>query len=137
MGFANFGVLSFTDQSRVSNFVTYLEQGKVMTTRCKKCGRRFFPPRADCPDCIGSEVAWFVIEGAGNLATYTTVNYGPSGFENDAPYTLALVDFPDGLRVFGRLSKEIATGDIKVGIKLKASATALAKDRIGYEFQRA
>ena len=137
MGFANFGVLSFTDQSKVDNFVTYLEQGKVMTTKCKKCGHRFFPPRADCPDCLGSEVEWVAIEGTGNLVTYTTVNYGPSGFENDAPYTLAIVDFPDGLRVFGRLSKEITPGGIEIDMKLKPAVSALGKDRIGYEFQKA
>jgi len=136
MGFANFGVVSFTDQSKVADFVTYLEQGKVMATRCKKCGHEYFPPRADCPDCIGSEIEWFPIDVAGKLATYTTVNYGPSGFENDAPYSLAVVDFPSGLRVFGRLCREIDPADIKVGMELKLAPAALAAERIGYEFRK-
>jgi uncharacterized OB-fold protein len=137
MGFSNFGVVSFTDQSKVADFVTYLKQGKVMTTKCKQCGRMFFPPRADCPDCVRSEVEWFAIEGSGKLATYTTVNYGPSGFENDAPYTLAIVDFSDGLRVFGRVSKDINPAEIKVGMDLKVAPSALASDRVGYEFKKA
>jgi uncharacterized OB-fold protein len=137
MGFSNFGVVSFTDQSKVADFVTYLKQGKVMTTKCKQCGRMFFPPRADCPDCVHSEVEWFAIEGSGKLATYTTVNYGPSGFENDAPYTLAIVDFSDGLRVFGRVSKDINPAEIKVGMDLKVAPSALASDRVGYEFKKA
>jgi len=136
MGFENFGVVSFTDQSKVADFVTYLEQGKVMATKCKKCGKQFFPPRADCPDCIGSEVEWFPIEGPGKLATFTTVNYGPSGFENDAPYTLALVDFPGDLRVFGRVCKEIDPAEIKVGMELKPVPATPATDRIGYEFRK-
>ena len=137
MGFANFGVVSFTDQSKVSDFVTYLEEGKVMTTKCKKCGSRFFPPRADCPDCINSEVEWFAIEDTGKLVTYTTVNYGPSGFENDAPYSLAIVDFSDGLRVFGRICKEIDASEIKIGMELKLAASASGTERVGYEFRKA
>ena len=125
MGFANFGVVSFTDQAKVADFVTYLEQGKVMATRCKKCGHEYFPPRADCPDCIGSEVEWFAIEDAGKLATYTTVNYGPSGFENDAPYTLAIVDFPSGLRVFHlpRVKSGHSTGALFAAMDFSLRAT--------------
>ena len=115
MGFEKFGTVSFTAETKAADFVTYLEQGKVMTTRCKKCGTSYFPPKMDCPKCSSSDVEWFEIKGDGKLLTYTIVNYGPTGFENDAPYTLAIVDFTDGLRVFGRLSRDIKESDIKVG----------------------
>ena len=135
MSFENFGVVSFTAETKASDFVSYLEKGKVMATRCRKCGTNYFPPRLDCSKCLGSDVEWFEIKGNGRLVTYTIVNYGPTGFENDAPYTLAIADF-DGVRVFGRLSKGIKESDIKPGMRLKVLPVKLPGDRIGYEFQK-
>ena len=135
MGFDNFGTVSFTTEAKAVDFITYLEQGKVMTTRCRECGTRYFPPKMDCPKCLSSDVEWFEIKGPGKLLTYAIVNYGPTGFENDAPYTLAIADF-DGLRVFGRLSRDIEEGDIKVGMELKIVPVKLPNNRVAYEFQR-
>ena len=135
MSIENFGVVSFTTETKASDFVDYLEKGKVMATRCRRCGTNYFPPRMDCPKCIGSDVEWFEIKGNGRLVTYTVVNYGPTGFEEDAPYTLAIADF-DGLRVFGRLSKVLKESDIKPGMDLKVLPVKLSGDRIGYEFQK-
>ena len=137
MGFENFGTVSFTSEAKTVDFVNYLEQGKVMTTRCRKCGTQYFPPKLDCPKCLLSDMEWFEIKSNGELITYTIVQYGPSGFEDDAPYTLAIADFEDGLRVFGRLSKNIKESDVKPGMKLKMVPIKLPQDRISYEFQQA
>lgn len=137
MGFENFGRVSFTTEAETAEFVDYLEQGKVMTTRCKKCGTNYFPPKMDCPKCLSSDVEWFEIKNNGKLITYTVVQYGPSGFEDDVPYTLAIGEFGDGLRIFGRLSKNIEEGDIKPGMELKVVPVKLPENRIAYEFQQA
>jgi len=137
MGFENFGTVSFTSETRTADFVDYLEQGKIMTTRCKDCGTYYFPPKMDCPSCIHSEVEWVEIKNDGVLVTYTVVHYGPSGFEDEAPYTLAIADFGDGLRIFGRLSKTIEEGDIKSGMGLKMVPARLPENRISYEFLKA
>lgn len=135
MGFENFGTVSFTTEAKATDFMTYLEAGKVMATRCKKCGASYFPPKADCPRCLSSDVDWFEIKGKGKLASYTLVNYGPSGFENDAPYILALGEF-DGIQIFGRLSRDIEEKDIKVGMSLVVSPVKLPDNRIAYEFKK-
>jgi len=136
VSFENFGVVSFTTETKASDFVDYLEKGKVMATRCRRCGTNYFPPRMDCPKCVGSDVEWFELKGTGKLVTYTVVNYGPTGFENDAPYTLAIADF-DGVRVFGRLSKGLKESDIKPGMDVKVLPVKLPGGRTGYEFQKA
>ena len=135
MSIENFGTVSFTAETKAADFVTFLEQGKVMATRCKKCGATYFPPKLDCPKCSSSDVEWFEIKGGGRLATYTIVNYGPTGFEDDAPYILAIADF-DGIRVFGRLSKDIKESDIKLGMGVKVIPVKLPGDRVAYEFQK-
>ena len=137
MDFGSFGVVSFTSQAKVAPFIDYLEKGKFMTTRCKKCKKAFFPPQADCPNCLSSETEWFEISGAGTLRTFTTVNYGPSGFENDAPYTLGIAEFEESVKVMGRISKEIKPENIKIGMRVKLAPTRINGGRVSYEMKLA
>jgi uncharacterized OB-fold protein len=136
MGFENFGTVSFTGEAKAADFMTHLEAGRVMATRCKKCGLSYFPPKADCPRCLSSDVDWFEIKGKGKLNTYTIVNYGPTGFENDAPYILALGEFDGGLQILARLSRDIEEKDIQVGMSLVLSPVKLPDNRIAYEFKK-
>jgi uncharacterized OB-fold protein len=136
MGFENFGTVSFTAEAKVADFITQLEAGRVMATRCRKCGGSYFPPKVDCPRCLSSDVEWFEIKDKGELASYTVVNYGPTGFENDAPYILALAEF-NGIQILARLSRDIEEKDIRVGMSLVIRPVKLAGNRIAYEFRRA
>jgi uncharacterized OB-fold protein len=136
MGFENFGTVSFTAEAKAADFITHLEAGRVVATRCRQCGLSYFPPKADCPKCLSSDVDWFEIKGKGKLNTYTIVNYGPTGFENDAPYILALGEFNGGLQILARLSRDIEERDIKVGMSLVLSPAKLPDNRIAYEFKK-
>ena len=136
MGFEKFGVVSFTSDAKVAPLVDYLEKGKVMMTKCQQCGKAFFPPKADCPQCVSSNVEWLEISSIGTLLTFTVVNYGPSGFENDTPYTLGIAEFEEGVKVLGRVSREISPEDIKVGMRVKLTPVKLANEQIIYEMQR-
>ena len=136
MGFEKFGIVSFTSDAKVAQFVDYLEQGKVMTTKCPQCGRVFFPPKADCPRCMSSDMEWIEINSTGTLLTFAVVNYGPSGFENDTPYTLGIAEFEEGVKILGRVSKEVAPEDITVGMKVKLTPVKLTNERVIYEMKR-
>jgi uncharacterized protein len=135
MGFDKFGVVSFTTDAKVSPFVDYLEKGKIMATRCIKCGKSYFPPKTDCPNCMTSEVEWVEITGPGVLKTFTTVIYGPTGFEDDAPYTLGIAEFKAGVRILGRISKTVTPGDIKVGMNVNIAPVKLASGHFIYEMK--
>lgn len=132
MGFEKFGRISFAAQTKVGDFINYLEKGELGATKCTECGRIFFPPRADCPWCPDSSVEWIKIEGTGKLLTFTKVHYGPTGFEDDTPYTLAVVDF-NGVKVFGRLSKDLDEGQTRVGMELKAVTAFLPGGQLSFE----
>lgn len=133
MGFENFGTVSFTTEAKTEEFLTYLEQGRFMTTRCKKCGAAQFPPKMDCPSCLESNAEWFEVAEKGSLVTFTTVHYGPSGFEDKAPYTLAVADF-DGVRIFGPMSKSVSIDDIRPGMTVKIYPVKDG-EKIAYEFR--
>lgn len=134
MDFGNFGTVSFTKQAKVIPFVDYLSQGKVMGTKCKKCQKKYFPPRMDCPYCFTSDIEWFEIKGKGKLLTFTQVQYGPLGFEADAPYVLGIVQFPEGVNVLSRVSKQIDPASIKIGMELRVVPVKLSEEKITYEF---
>ena len=136
MGFEKFGIVSFTSDAKVAPFVDYLEEGKLMTTKCKKCGRMFFPPKSDCPKCLSSEMEWLEIGGEGTLLTFTVVNYGPSGFEDDTPYTLGIAEFEGGIKILGRVSKAIKPEELKVGMKVKLAPVKLNNERVIYEMRK-
>src|SRR3954468_4180310 len=73
-------------------FYRRLEQtGSASTTRCPKCDRTRFPPRARCADC-DAETEWVALPRRGRLHAFTTqeraLRYG-------APAVLALVELGD------------------------------------------
>jgi uncharacterized OB-fold protein len=133
MGFEKFGQISFTSQTKADGFVEYLEKGELRGTKCRSCGRVFFPPRADCSFCLSDDMEWFKVEGQGSLLSFTKVNYGPTGFESDVPYILALVDY-NGTKVFGRFKKDVPEEEIRVGMAVKAVINKLPSGQVSYEF---
>jgi uncharacterized OB-fold protein len=134
MDFGNFGTVSFTKQSKVVPFVDNLAAGKFVATQCKKCGKKYFPPRADCPYCITSETEWFEVKSKGKLLTYTEVQYGPLGFEAEQPYVIGIVEFPEGIKVLSRISKKVEVVKIKVGMELSVVPVKLNEEKFTYEF---
>jgi uncharacterized protein len=136
MGFNQFGIKGFVLNTRAEDFVTFLKEGKMATTRCKRCQRLTFPPKMDCIECRSSDIEWIEIKEVGELQTFTTVMYGPAGFENETPYTLAVVKFPMGIKIFGQIDKRLPIQEIKVGIKLKAVPVKISTDRFSYQFER-
>ncbi len=131
--FKRFGTVGFTAITKVNEFVGYLEKGVLAGTRCKECDIRFFPPRADCYKCLGSNMEWFEIAGTGKLVTFSKLQYAPSGFEKDLPYTIALLDFGD-FKVFGRLSPELSDEEVRIGMELRPKAVQMPNGQLSYVF---
>ncbi len=136
MSFEKFGKISYTKETKVADFVKHLEEGKIMGTMCKKCRALYFPPRADCADCLSSDVKWIELNGRGKLITYTTSHFAPVGFEDEAPYTLGLAELDEGPQVFARLSKDILADEVKIGMKVRLVPVKLFEDRITYELRK-
>ena len=134
--FKKFGTVSFTAITKTNDFIDYLEQGRVAATRCKDCGKTYFPPRADCCQCLDSNVEWVDVEGTGTLVTYSKLEFAPVGFEGDLPYAIALLDYGD-FKVFGRIASDVPEADIKVGMSMRAVANPLPNGQLNYVFQKA
>ncbi|UCF91185.1 MAG: Zn-ribbon domain-containing OB-fold protein [Desulfobacterales bacterium] len=134
--FKKFGTVSFTSTTKINDFIDYLENGQVMGTRCKVCGLVFFPPRADCYQCLASNMEWFEVAGRGQLVTYSKLEFAPVGFQEDVPYCIALVDYGD-YKVFGRIAGDVPEGDIQIGMEVKTVVNRVANEQFNYVFQKA
>jgi uncharacterized OB-fold protein len=134
--FKKFGTVSFTAITKTNDFISHLEDGKVMGTRCRDCGKVFFPPRADCYQCLAGNMEWYEITGVGKLVTYSKLQFAPIGFADDLPYTIALLDYGD-FKVFGRIAGDVNEADVTVGMQMKTVANTLPSGQINYVFQKA
>ena len=71
--------------------------------RCIGCSKPFFYPRLHCPGCLTDKVEWFQASGKGTLYSYM-INYRPApGFEEEAPYAIAIIQLEEGPRMMGNI----------------------------------
>ncbi len=133
--FGKFGTVSFTQTTRVNDFIDHLEQGKVMHTCCKACGAHYFPPRADCAKCLTIDMEWRQVKGKGKLVSYSRLKYAPAGFEEDLPYTIALLNYGK-YQVFGRLDSALDIDEVKIGMELSTVVNELPDGQLNYVFTK-
>jgi len=137
VSFGKFGKIGFISETKVADFVKYLEEGKIMATRCSKCGKLYFPPRADCPEDLSMDMTWEKLSGRCKLLTYTTAYFAPTGFEDDVPYTIALAQCEEDAKVYALLSKDIKENEIRIGMDLRLTPLQLPNGKITYELKKA
>lgn len=76
-----------------------LAEGRFLLQQCAGCGSLRFPPGAICPTCPESDALWIEAFGKGTLYALTTVHAGPPSLMRDGPYTRAIVDLDEGIRL--------------------------------------
>jgi uncharacterized OB-fold protein len=138
MDFRNFSL--YISQIKVNRFVDELAAGRFMATVCKKCGKKYYPPLADCSHCMQSDMEWRQINGRGILGTFTKIYVPPDHFAvrqplmpfssiQFEPCPIGLLEVEDGLRIMGWIPK-VDVKKIKVGMKMKASPQLLPDGKI-------
>ncbi len=85
--------------SKTHEFWDGLREGKFVTTKCKDCGEVTFPPQADCPKCMGSNIGWVDMGTDAELLTFTYVMVTPTSFVQSDPYVVAIGRLGQGLKV--------------------------------------
>jgi len=70
--------------------------------KCVDTGRVFFPPRAFSP-FTGGPVSWEKASGKARLASFVIVHRPSPGYEQEAPYVIALADLAEGVRMMTNL----------------------------------
>ena len=107
------------------SFNHFLNEEKLMGSRCKKCGTLFSPPRPICIKCFSREIEWAKLSGKGKLAAFTCIYVGPpwmikQGYDRKHPYCSGVVDLEEGTKIDARIEGVDASKPetIKIGMPL-------------------
>ncbi|MCW4021987.1 MAG: Zn-ribbon domain-containing OB-fold protein [Candidatus Bathyarchaeota archaeon] len=119
--------------SKTTKFWKELKEGKVFATKCKNCGKLYFPPVADCGNCGSSEVEWIQLSGEGKLVTFTEVIVKPASFSKEPSYIVAVAELVEGVKVLAWLTG-IEKEKITIGMKVKLEAKVVSDKKFAYEF---
>ena len=112
----------------ISPFFENMREGKLVTTKCSKCGEIFFPPQKDCPTCRISEMDWIELKKEGVLETLTIVFVRPPTFSHYEPYTVAIARLDDGVRITAWLRGDPR----KVGIGQRVRVEIKRREKEGH-----
>jgi uncharacterized protein len=132
MGFEKFGKFGYVSQTKIIPLLSYLEKGQIAATKCKSCGRTYFPPRADCLDDPHSVVEWVALDGKSSLVTFTKVFFAPPAFQPETPYLLGLARLSNGLRVFAPISPSVDERQLRPGMELSLKVAKGSRDNLFY-----
>jgi hypothetical protein len=94
---------------------------------CPHCENKIFPPRDVCPDCGGEAKTLYTFSGKGEVYSYTTVYEAPSGFDNSAPYTVALVKLDEGPMVTAQLT-DVDQDAVQIGMPVEMVTRKMRDD---------
>mgnify|MGYP001164708879 CR=1 FL=1 len=110
---------------------------------CPHCEVKIFPPRDVCPECGGEAKTTFAFSGKGAVYSYTTIYEAPSGYDEMAPYTVALVKLDEGPVVTAQLT-DLGDQPIEIGMPVEMVTRKMRNDGdergilvYGYKFRPA
>jgi len=94
---------------------------------CPHCEAKIFPPRDICPACGQDSKTAYTFSGKGEVYSYTTIYEPPAGYEENAPYTVALVKLTEGPLVTAQLT-DVGDQPIQIGMPVEMVTRKLRQD---------
>jgi uncharacterized OB-fold protein len=107
---------------------------------CPHCEGKIFPPRDICPNCGRDARTSFQFNGRGEVYSFTTVHQAPAGYEENAPYTVALVRLDEGPMVTAQLT-DLDDRPVEIGMPVEMVTRKLRSEGergmliYGYKFR--
>jgi|SRR4051812_8546919 uncharacterized OB-fold protein len=95
-------------------------EGRLVLQRCPRKGF-FFYPRPRCPCCLAEDWTWEEMSPDATVISYTVERRGlVPGFVQDLPYGIGFFALADGVRMPGRIRKDLER--LEVGAAARAVA---------------
>jgi uncharacterized OB-fold protein len=102
---------------------------RLMGSRCSRCTAVHFPPIDGCPDCFAAATDRVPLAQDGRVRSLTTVDLGFPGFPPG--YTVAEVEFPEGVVVLGPLASVDGGAPIEIGMTVTVDSGPIRIDDQG------
>jgi hypothetical protein len=94
---------------------------------CPHCEAKIFPPRDVCPECGGEAKTAYAFSGKGEVYSFTRMGNAPAGFEEQAPYTVALIKLQEGPIVTAQLT-DLGNQEVQIGMPVEMVTRKLRSD---------
>lgn len=108
---------------------------------CGHCDAKVFPPRDICPECGEEAKTLYTFSGRGEVYSYTTVFDAPAGFDDNTPYTVAMIKLDEGPLVTAQLT-DLDNKQVSIGMpvemvtrKLRSATDERGMLVYGYKFR--
>jgi len=92
---------------------------RLIGSKCRSCGSEYFPPVYKCRRCGSREVEDKAMSQTGKIVTYTIMHESMSGFEDQEPLAVGIIQLDNGVKVLGQIV-DTPPEQINVGDKVKA-----------------
>jgi len=105
-----------SDANDAAFFWAGLTRHEILFQRCDACGRHRFPPMPSCPYCAAPGGTIVRLQGVGSIYSAITVRRAfAQEFADRVPYTVAVVQLPERVRLVGVIPGDRARiGDVVV-----------------------
>jgi len=106
----------------------YPHRYRLEAATCTSCSKVLYPPRLVCPACGSTRFEDTVLPRDGKVLTFTVVRVPPSGFTEQSPLPIALVELDNGVRVMVQIGDIADPSTIEIGMPVR-----LEFRRIGWD----
>ena len=88
-------------------------ESRLAVQRCDRCGALRWQPAPICPQCLQSGGTWVDLSGSGRVYSFTVYHRAMHpGFADLVPYTVAMVQLDEGIRMVGMMHEPVV--DLKI-----------------------
>ena len=94
---------------------------------CPHCKAKLFPPRDVCPQCGGEAKQPYAFSGRGEVFSFTILHDAPAGYEQYAPYAVALVKLEEGPMVTAQLT-DLGDQPVEIGMPVEMVTRRIHSD---------
>jgi uncharacterized OB-fold protein len=91
---------------------------RLEASKCKGCGKVWFPPRLICPNCHKRSFEQVKLPDKGKLVTYTVIRVAPKAFADEAPYAVGIIELEGGVPIQCQVV-DCTFEELKVGVPVK------------------
>lgn len=112
----------------------------LIASKCTACEEIVFPTQDYCPECCTETMETIILSSKGKLKSYTEITAPPPGFKGIVPYTVGIVEFPEGIRIIGLTTESIVdrlVPGMEIEVTIDTAFVENDKEYVTYKFKPA
>ena len=112
------------------------EQPRLIGTKCRNCGRVYFPKEVVCHACFQESMEETLLSNRGKLYSFTIVKQKPMLYSGPMPYAVGLVALPEGVTIISLLTGcDFEKLELDMDVELVLEKIAEEDETVTYKFR--